>query len=140
MQRQKTFGCRPALQPQMESRSLPSIEPETVTKLDVSPVLPKVFTAPPELSADVGKDFEEWKVVRKTQRRTSREPWRSVSIVAGIGFGLSSWILPDTVAQVAQAVTTGLAGASFLAGYRRTPTVTPAAVAARSYAERPDSL
>lgn len=76
---------------------------------------------PPILPADDGVDreIEEWKAARRLRRRSFREPWRSVSIAAAIGFGLSSWLLPDSVAGVAQLVTLGLSVASFAAGFRR---------------------
>lgn len=71
------------------------------------------------VGADVDREVEEWKAMRKLRKRSFREPWRSVSVVAAIGFGMGSWLLPDAVATIAQLVTTGLALASFAAGYRR---------------------
>ena len=69
--------------------------------------------------ADVDREVAEWNAMRKIRKRSFREPWRSVCIVATLGLAASSWLLPDSVANVAQLVTTGLAAASFFAGYRK---------------------
>ena len=70
---------------------------------------------------DMEREIAAWNTARKQRRRALREPWRSVSIVAGIGFGLSSWLLPDSVANVAELVTLGLSIASFAAAWRKPP-------------------
>jgi hypothetical protein len=69
--------------------------------------------------ADVDRDVAEWKAARKVRKRSFREPWRSVCIAATLGFGVSSWLLPDSVADIAQLVTMCLAAASFFAGFRK---------------------
>ena len=71
------------------------------------------------LDAEVDREVEEWNVARKIRKRSFREPWRSVCIAASLMFGLSSWLLPDSVADVAQLVTMGLAAASLFAGLRK---------------------
>lgn len=73
------------------------------------------------VDAEVGHDVKAWKADRKRAKRSFREPWRSVSIAAGIGFGLSAWLLPDSVADVMQVVTLGLSAAAVYAGLRRKP-------------------
>jgi hypothetical protein len=83
------------------------------------PVPPPSFRQPPDIPGDdVDRELEEWKASRKIHKRSFREPWRSLSIVSTIGFGLSSWLLPDSVADVAQLVTGGLGAASLFAGLR----------------------
>ncbi len=66
----------------------------------------------------VEQEVQQWNEARKTRKRSFREPWRSVSIVAGLGFVATSWILPDTVANVAQLALGVLTVGSFYAGWR----------------------
>jgi hypothetical protein len=105
----RTFGRRVAPQPTTAAPATPAA------------------TAVPNLAAllqpddEVDRELETWKAARKAHKRSFREPWRSVSVAAAIGFGLSSWLLPDSVSNIAQMVTFGLAAASVAAGFRRSP-------------------
>jgi len=74
------------------------------------------------LDVEVDRDVKEWNKARKVRKRSFREPWRSVCIAATLGFGVSSWLLPDSVDNIAQLVTMGLAAASFFAGFRKRST------------------
>ena len=56
--------------------------------------------------------------VRRVRWWSLREPWRSVSIVAGIGFVATSWMLPDDVAGVSQVALGVLTLGSFYAAWR----------------------
>ena len=71
---------------------------------------------------DLDRELAEWKAARKLRKRSFREPWRSVSIAAAIGFGASNWLLPDSVAQIADFVSMGLFAVGIIAGLRRRPT------------------
>ncbi len=115
MQRQSSFGRRPQGEPQAKAAARPAPSSEARP-----PPAPAELIAPAlELDAKLDRELEEWKAKRKLRKRSFREPWRSVSIAAAVGFGLSSWLLPDSVADVAQLVTSGLAVAAFLAGFRK---------------------
>jgi|KBSMisStaDraftv2_1062788.scaffolds.fasta_scaffold433141_1 hypothetical protein len=124
MQQKRNFGRRPvADEPRPRPLIAKAIRPDATAPVPVVPVV----SAAPTIDAlpDVERELEEWKSARKTQRRRFREPWRTLSIATTVGFGLSFWLLPDSVANVVQYVTGGLALASFLAGLRsyfqRTP-------------------
>jgi len=112
MQRQQSFGRRAPTQ-----REAPKPAPRPEPADDVRPA--PVALAAPDPDAEVDREVEEWKAARKIRKRSFREPWRSVCIAASVGFGVSTWMLPDSVETVAQLVTTGLAAASFFAGYRK---------------------
>ena len=75
-------------------------------------------TASAEQSLDVEQELEQWNAARKKQSRTFREPWRSFSFAAALGFGASSWLLPESVADVVQLVTSVLVAVGFIAGFR----------------------
>src|SRR5262249_32118905 len=88
---------------------------------------------------DVDAEVAEWNALRKAKRRSFREPWRTTSIVAGVGFGLSSWLLRDSVANITELVTGGLALAAFVVGFRPQSTLPdqPGAVAKPAMPARP---
>lgn len=113
MQRREHFGRRTP--PEDRRKVAATAPPARQIPLAGRPCLP----APSGADEDVARDIAEWQAARKTRKRSFREPWRSVSIAAAIGFGLSSWLLPDSVADIAQLVTLGLALAAFLAGFRK---------------------
>lgn len=118
MQRNRKFGRRAISDGPRQA--VPPWIPK-VTRPDDTVRIP---LSPPQLANDDTPDIDgeiaEWKVARKRQRRGFREPWRTASIVTTIGFGASFWLLPDSVANVVQYVTGGLALATFLAGLRGT--------------------
>jgi hypothetical protein len=102
-------------------------EPPAAVRIAAAPAIVEAFEADPAPramavdgghSVDVDRELEEWKAARKLHKRSFREPWRTLAIVATVGFGVSSWLLPDSVADVAQLVTGGLGAASFFAGFR----------------------
>ena len=69
--------------------------------------------------AELERELDEWKAARKLRSRSFREPWRSLSIVAAAGFGIGEWLLPDSVAQIADTLTVCLFAASLYAGLRK---------------------
>jgi hypothetical protein len=126
MPSQKSFGRRAASQnsiasgPRPETRNTQPAEEVAERVVDAEPAS-GAMAADGEQSVDVDRELEEWKAARKLQRRSFREPWRTLAIAATVGFGLSSWLLPDSVSDVAQLVTGGLGAASFFAGFRVRP-------------------
>jgi hypothetical protein len=71
----------------------------------------------------VEQELEEWQAQRKLRKRSFREPWRSVSFAAGLAFLATSWLLPESVANVAELVLAVLTIGSVYAGWRRPKTV-----------------
>ena len=117
MQRRQSFGRRAPERSDAPSRAAAEVIHARANEgrpLEANPAAPPI-----QYADEVDRELEEWKEARKIRKRSFREPWRSVCIAATLGFGLSSWLLPDSVANVAELVTTGLAVASFIAGYRK---------------------
>jgi hypothetical protein len=110
MQRQTQFGRRP--QRDEHPLAMQSVVAAPVTVAEVG-------AAAPATDADIDREIAEWNRQRKARRRSFREPWRSFSIAAALAFGASEWLLPDSVARVADAVSMGLFAASLFAGFRK---------------------
>ena len=114
MQRQQSFGRRA---PPRETQAPPAPKQARSEELRREPTLPAVPLV--EFDVEVDREVKEWNAARKVRKRSFREPWRSVCIAATLMFGVSSWLLPDSVADIAQLVTLGLAAASLFAGVRK---------------------
>jgi hypothetical protein len=117
MLRQQTFGRRT---PPRETQAQPG--PKLARSEELRPEHAIAATPLMDVDGEVDRDVEEWNAARKVRKRSFREPWRSVCIAATLMFGVSSWLLPDSVADVAQLVTLGLAAASLFAGFRKRST------------------
>jgi hypothetical protein len=116
---QRSFGRRAPLR---ETQPQPSAGPKLARREELRPA-PAIPAAPlADLDVEIDREVEEWNAARKVRKRSFREPWRSVCIAATLMFGVSSWLLPDSVADVAQLVTLGLAAASLFAGFRKRST------------------
>ena len=114
---QKTFGRRAIAQPRRSPPVAPT--PIATAPLAVPELVNVAAPQPPDAPAvDVDAEVEAWNVARKAKKRSFREPWRTLAIVSSVGFGLSTWLLPDSVAAVAEYVTLALCGGSFYAGLR----------------------
>jgi hypothetical protein len=72
----------------------------------------------------VEQELEEWKEARRIKKRSFREPWRTVSIVAGIALAPTSFMAPPGVAAIADVALGVLTLGSLYAGWRgrKTPT------------------
>jgi hypothetical protein len=116
MRQSKTFGRRARIEAQQPLPAIPRLN-------RLPGELRTEIAALPEPSndeiADIDRELEEWKAARKLHRRSFREPWRTLAIATSIGFGVSFWLLPDSVADVVEYVTGGLTLASVIAGMRR---------------------
>ena len=108
MANQKSFGRRgnPQCQP---SRSMRAIEPvaqtaitEPAGRLVAHPVLED--------------DLRDWQMARK---QNFEIPWRPLSLMATLSFGIASFVLPDSVNDNVQWLLYVLAGASLYAGIRK---------------------
>ncbi len=116
MQPKRTFGRRPQREQQRPEVALAQVGSVSSVEDATQPL--NLLPPPSEKAVDVDRELEEWKAARKRHKRSFREPWRTLSIVCTLGFGLSSWLLPDSVADIAQLVTGGLGAASLFAGLR----------------------
>ncbi len=130
MQRAKAFGRRAQASPVARPaarivRAEPAVEPAIVTPDPEQVIAP---SAPPPLDIlapaplSVEQELEEWKKARRIRKRSFREPWRTVSIVAGIAFAPSSFLLPPDVATVADLALGVLTIGSIYAGWRQRKT------------------
>jgi len=70
--------------------------------------------SPPSASAD--DELRDWK---RARRRSYRIPWRQLSLMASLCFGVAAFVLPDTVSNTLNWVLYALMIASFVAGIRR---------------------
>ncbi len=112
----RSFGRRAAPQPQMR------LVPAPVREAAAAPAIPVVARAeeaphatPPAERANAGLDreLEEWKAAR---RKNFKLPWRQLSLMASLCFGIASFVLPDSVNDNVQWLLLGLMAASFYAG------------------------
>lgn len=62
-------------------------------------------------------DIETWKAQRRTQRRI---PWRQISLMAALSFGVGSFVLPGDVNTMVRPVLWALSGIAFASGFVRT--------------------
>jgi hypothetical protein len=62
------------------------------------------------------EELREWKQSRK---HGFRIPWRQVSLMASLCFGIASFVLPDSVNENVQWPLYALTAASFIAGFSR---------------------
>lgn len=74
----------------------------------------------PSENAEDG-EFRQWK---RERRRNFTFPWRPVSLMASLCFGIASFVLPDSVNGVMQYLLYALMAASLYAGFRRRRTKT----------------
>lgn len=82
--------------------------------------LPDLPVVPAALQPDpMDRELEQWTKPQKSRARLLAEPWRSLTIVASVGFGFSSWMLPDAVQDVTQVVMGVLTAGGLIAGRRK---------------------
>jgi hypothetical protein len=116
MATQRTFGHRTGPQPQA-----PQVKPRPPANLsknkitDIEPATASLNPLPSE-GPSIDDELREWKQARK---KTFQIPWRQLSVMAGLCFGIASFVLPDSVSDNLQWLLYALAAASFYAGFRR---------------------
>lgn len=117
MQRQAHFGRRPEREarPRSEQIAVAAAAPASVPLVDTQ--LATLLESDSDAAIDL--EIAEWNRQRKARTRRFREPWRSFSIAAALGFGASEWLLPDSVARIADLVSFGLFAVSLIVGFRR---------------------
>jgi len=118
MASQTEFGRRTASQrPAPRAR-----EPLDAPPAGIISVFAKTSVAPapplqPVIAAQPGDhELQEWK---KTRRQNYKIPWRQLSLMASLCFGIGALVLPDSVNENLDWLLYGLMAASLFAGLRR---------------------
>lgn len=77
--------------------------------------LPQIPSEPEADSRFVDEiDFETWKSRRKIQRRM---PWRQISLMAALSFGIGSFVLPGDINAIVRPVLWALSGLALASGF-----------------------
>ncbi|HEX4026522.1 MAG TPA: hypothetical protein VHX18_02805 [Rhizomicrobium sp.] len=64
----------------------------------------------------IDEELREWKNAR---RKMTKLPWRQISLMASLCFGIGSFVLPDAVNHAVQWPLLGLAALSLFAGFSK---------------------
>lgn len=112
MQKSRTFGRR-------TSQATPMPRPKPPAPLPrLEPAAPQhAALFPPE--PDGTFEVEEPQDVAEKSRRRFPFPWRPLSLIAGLSFGIGSFALPDSINDIAQWPLGVLALVSFYVGLRK---------------------
>ncbi len=77
--------------------------------------VPGLAPVPYAPTPTVDDELEEWK---RARLRNFKIPWRQISLMAGLCFGLAALVLPASVSDTADWLLYGLMAASFYTAYR----------------------
>ena len=118
MTRRQTFGRRPGPQsPPPQAKPRAAASPSAGALADtIAFAEPSSADLPPPEWLSVDGELQEWKSAR---RRQFQLPWRQISLMAGLCFGVASLVLPDSINDVMQWPLYALTAASFYAGLRK---------------------
>lgn len=108
----RSFGRRvnPQLQRAPEpARAQPIVHAKEIVEVPVEPVLPPVVK-----TEILDEDLQQWK-----QAREFKIPWRQLSLMASLCFGIASFALPDSVNDSVQWLLYALMGASLYVGFSK---------------------
>ena len=104
MVKPRSFGRRTNPLPQQPNMAVPKA------------VAPAADDPPPSLSIAPPAPDDELEAWTRARRTNFRFPWRQVSLVASLCFGIASFVLPDTVNDGVQWLVYALAAASLDGG------------------------
>ena len=108
MESHRTFGRRAVPQPPA---------PCAVTQAPDRPAEPILSSLSPDATlASVDDEIEAWKAARGS---VIPFPWRPLSLMAGLCFGIASFVLPDTVNDAVQWPLYALTAISLYAGLQK---------------------
>jgi hypothetical protein len=118
MVNQVSFGRRttPQRQALRVSETVDAGRPSTKPDLAELAVDRSSVPQPQISSPHVDHELHEWKQARKQRYKI---PWRQVSLMAALCFGIASLVLPDSVNENLDWLLYGLMAASFYAGVSR---------------------
>jgi hypothetical protein len=109
----RTTSQRPALRARKPLDAPPAGNISAFARASVAPASP----LQPEISAQpADHELQEWK---KTRRQNYKIPWRQMSLMASLCFGIGALVLPDSVNENLDWLLYGLMAASLFAGLRR---------------------
>jgi hypothetical protein len=108
MESRRTFGRRAVPQPPV---------PCAVTQAPDHPAQPRLsFLSPDATLASVDDEIAAWKAARGP---VIPFPWRQLSLMAGLCFGIASFVLPSTVNDAVQWPLYALTAVSLYVGLRK---------------------
>ena len=106
MVNQRSFGRRSDQQPHIRRAK---------TEIAAKPAISKFMASSTEMTSPApDEELLEWTRARK---RRYRIPWRQVSLMASLCFGIASFVLPDSVNDSVQWLLYALAAASLFGGF-----------------------
>lgn len=114
----RPFGRRATAQPQSPGprRAVKAAATPARAAFEEQPVEPRVPVPVQSDAPSLDRELQEWKKARK---QGGAMPWRQLSLMASLCFGLASFVLPDAVNDVVQWPLYALMAASFYAGVSR---------------------
>ena len=112
METQKAFGRR--VRPQFKVQPEPDPERLTTKSLLEVPSNPPAPSVRQLISRQTDDELKNWKQAR---RQNYRMPWRQLSFLATLFFGIASLALSDTVNENVQWVLYALMAASLISGF-----------------------
>jgi hypothetical protein len=108
MESRRTFGRRTAVQQPVA---------DAMTQIPVNPAEPLLSSLSPDAAlASVDDEIAAWKAARGP---VIPFPWRQLSLMAGLCFGIASFVLPDTVNDAVQWPLYALTAISLYAGLHK---------------------
>lgn len=115
--REATFGRRGAATPRA-SRRVETVAAESrpeFVALEEPAFVPKEAPEPLARELSPEEELQAWKAER-ARERFSRIPWRQLSLMAGLCFGIAGFVLPDSTNDTLSWLFYALSAASFAAG------------------------
>ena len=117
-----TFGRRAAPQtglrapPPTAVRSAPAPQTDSIfarANAEANAAARAAMLPPLPVDSPVDEELAQWKATRK---RAFKLPWRQLSLIASLCFGVASFVLPDNVNDVVNWLLYGLMAISFYVG------------------------
>jgi len=117
MVHQRSFGRRTNLQRQpLRAREEFGAAPPSTKSAFAEDFIDQPSFSPREIaSPHVDDELHEW----KQARQALKIPWRQLSLMASLSFGIASFVLPDSVNENLEWLLYGLMAASLYAGLSR---------------------
>jgi hypothetical protein len=118
MTTQKVFGRRNAPPPRGVStrRQETSQENPPASQTAVEQTIESRFPPPDNMAvAQLDEELRQW---RRTRRQAYKIPWRQLTLMASLCFGIAAFVLPETISSGLDWLLYGMMAAGFYAGLR----------------------